>query len=414
MKALIISYAFTPNREVGGRRWTKFSTYLLKKNIDFKVITFAQKTNGNNQGKLEKLEQNIIRLKSKYPKVLGTNPKSIYAKLSYRINLFLYKLKAKGNYYDKTATDKKTFLTAVKNELDSNTYTHLIVSVAPFKLAFYLTEIKDAYPNVEFIVDFRDPWVTNRTSYGIESMNHSRFQYEVQAEEIVIDKFDKIITVANQISKDLMKSEKQKSKFYVLPNGFDTDEIENQILSRPNTQKLQLIFAGTFYNNSIIVTQNLESLLKTLKKDFPEMYNALSFEFYGSKSNYIDELSKKYDIIQNNKPLPIAEIHEKINLSTAGLLFLSDDITYSLSTKFCEYVAFKKPIVVFSKWGDTARYIEDNRIGYWVDANNMLPGIKKLYNEWKNESLSFNPSFNINQFDINHLTEKLLEIMRES
>ena len=52
-----------------------------------------------------------------------------------------------------------------------------LVSVAPFHLATYVSEIILKYPKVNFIVDFRDPWVGNKTSYGYYSLNEKRKIY---------------------------------------------------------------------------------------------------------------------------------------------------------------------------------------------------------------------------------------------
>ena len=66
------------------------------------------------------------------------------------------------------------------------------------------------------------------------------------------------------------------------------------------------------------------------------MFDKIEVSFYGP-NNY-----KNFDFhncvnTQNN--LNLSEIHKNLFPADIGLLFLSDDINYSFSTKFCEYIA---------------------------------------------------------------------------
>ena len=214
---------------------------------------------------------------------------------------------------------------------------------------------------------------------------------------------------------DFTRLTTNKSKFYSLPNGYDNDDF-NIINVNEKTQsnnKIELIFAGTFYNNTENLQHNLVNALKILKVKHPLVYQTFDIKFFGSNSQFVKELSKQFDIISTFPPIPIKEIHTKIKNSDGGLLFLSDDITYSFSTKFCEYIALDKPIIVFSEWGATAQYIKENKIGYWIDINNIENHLISLFNKWEvNKTLYFNPDFDKTLFDIKYLTDDLLKIIK--
>jgi len=92
------------------------------------------------------------------------------------------------------------------------------------------------------------------------------------------------------------------------------------------------------------------------------------------------------------------------------MLFLNDDLTFSMSTKFFEYIALKKKIIVFSHWGELAEYVTQNKIGYSVTPENFKISFLKILNELRKEGTVFNPSFDTKQFSLNILTDKLTRL----
>ena len=133
-KLLIISYTFPPSNKVGGRRWSKFSKYLIKNKINIKVLTSS-----NNKGEL--INQDIENLKDcidfNYPKYLGINPSNIFEKFLYKLSLIYSMLVTNKNYYDRAVHGKKNLLNKVEYYINLG-FNNVLVYVAPFHLATYI------------------------------------------------------------------------------------------------------------------------------------------------------------------------------------------------------------------------------------------------------------------------------------
>ena len=89
-------------------------------------------------------------------------------------------------------------------------------------------------------------------------------------------------------------------------------------------------------------------LLEQLKELDSDIYNTLIVNIYGSFN-----MRDASNCIRFNGHVDSSEINNVIMNSNACLLFLSDDINFSFNTKFCEYIARKKPILIFSNNGPT-------------------------------------------------------------
>src|SRR5438046_3814037 len=103
----------------------------------------------------------------------------------------------------------------------------------------------------------------------------------------------------------------------------------------------------------------------------------------------------------------LTETYELIAQADYCSLFVPDDINYSFSTKFYEYVALGKQIITFSRIkGNNADFIEKNRLGIAIDFETMDSGIVKLYESIPGQLVD-NAHFDISDFNIARLTEKL-------
>ncbi len=411
-KVLIISHTFPPNNGIGGRRWAKFAKELSRRDYDLKVITF----NNFNTGSLSNWEKDImpykdkiIPLKSRYPKWLEKNSKTIVDKIMYRMSLLYVKTFTKGNYYDRASFSRRQLI----NELIKNIrlgYNNIIVTCAPFKLALWISELIPTYPNVNFIVDFRDPWINNHTAYGLTSMSNKRQQFEQNAENKVLQRFQKVIVVANDMKSHLDANyPDMRHKIYVINNGFDEDDFKNLDNSPTNYFKengrIKIVFTGTFYIKSLYLLRNLVDILEQNQ----DLSNKFEFHFFGNIPNEVTNyMNRLPDVFKYYPPIRLSEVYAVIKQSDYCSLFLTDDINYSFSTKFLEYLSQKKKILVFSNGGSTGGFVERNKIGYSITANNMSEKLLYILNEDPN--LQYTPHF-INEFNITELVMKIEDLL---
>lgn len=408
-KLLIISYTFPPSNKVGGRRWAKFAKYLLRKNVDFKVLTSKNTDENGWVEDLEILKDRIDPISFNYPFYLGIVPNNLYEKIRYHLSLLFSKLKTDLNFYDKAVHGRKNLLSRTEYYIEKG-YNNVIVTVAPFHLATHLCELIPKYPEVNFIVDFRDPWINNQTSYGYHSLSDSRKINEQISEKNVINSYNHVITVSESITNMLRKRyPESKTVFSTIPNGFDIDDIKYLKNDRREDDTIiNLIFSGTLYDTAIENFEVFINLLVGLRREDEELYSSIRINFYGKFQ--LDDF-KNPDIIKFNGVLSQNEINNEIFNSDACLLFLPDDMNYTFSTKFCEYVGRKKPIIVFSNEGLTSNFITNNKIGESFSRNStVLDLIEKLKNIKYNKQ-NYYRKYNCDQFDIGKLSEKIYKLI---
>lgn len=411
---LIINYDFPPTGGIGGRRWAKFAKFFFNNKVDFSVITFENNADLSPwQSDIVPFKDRIVQVNSQYPKIVNTVPKTLIEKIRYKATIQILKWRTKGNYYDKSALDESVVIDQIEKTIREKNVTDIVVSVAPFKLSYFISKIIPKYPDIKFIVDFRDPWTTNETSYGFKYLSKKQKAEEKELELNVIKNFHKVVSVAPEMT-NYFKSLDPNSpeKFYTIINGFDAEDFIEAEQDFAEDKYLNLVFTGTFYNNTEYLMREFETALSQIREESPEIFRKVKFNFYGAKSKVISELAKTYDCIIDHAIIPKAEIKNVIASANAGLLFLSEDITYSFSTKFCEYLALKKPIVVFSKEGITSGYIEENGIGYAVLPGQIKEKIISIYNDWDNgEALPFSTSFDLNQFNTSTLATQYINLI---
>ena len=407
---LVLCYAYPPYPGIGGRRWVKFAKELKKNGVEVSVISSAPPASEHSVWKNETGLSNHVILPLNYPKSLILFPKSFLGRIRYKLDLVWVKMFSKGNYYDRTIFWKQQLIDAYSKLSKNKDITHVIISGAPFSWLSYADELKKLNPDTHFIADIRDPWTTNKSAYGFSTLSPKRMAIERKAELKMLQDFSKVITVNESIS-DYFKSlsPNNSKKIVTIPNGFDLDEMSQTFPSELNwnTEKINLVFTGSFYTNAIYLFKALVSALKVLKQQL----KTLPFHFYFLGPNISSlKLSLDKDLINDftfGYYSDLANVNAVIARANYGLLFLTDDINNSLSTKFCEYIKFKKKIIVFSKPGFTGNYVEQNKIGHHFAEEDIEKGLQMLMNTRE----SFPKEFNIDKFSVKALTSELMDVL---
>lgn len=407
-KLLVISFTFPPIEGIGGRRWAKFSKYLLRENIDVQILTAklpstipSEWTDDINR---LQIENRIHFFDTHYPEVLVKPPQSILDKLLYRLALYRVKSKIKGSFYDKSALCKGPFLAAVTSFIEKG-FKNIILSVGPFYFASFLPELKKKFPNINIILDVRDPWTNNKTSFGYSTLHKERFEVEKIAEKKVALGYDFIVSVADDIGQYFINEYKiSPDKVLTVKNGFDTEDIPPAI--HLGNSKKHIVFTGNLYEKANPSFQMFYHQLRDLKSQRPDLFRDFEFHFYGeihpSMQHYFTE---DLNLFFHQK-ISLKSVYEKISNASACLLFLTDDLNYSFSTKFYEYLSLKKPILVFSKPGKTGLFVEENGIGRQMDGNNLSEVIESL-----DDNKFYRQSIDISAYDVENLTKQYLTLI---
>lgn len=413
---LIVCHGFPPNPGIGGRRWAKFAKYLKKNDHNVFVIASENIKDSVSDWNDDIKEIKVEYLPYRFPKVISLNNSGILNKFKYRFWLFILKLLNKGNFYDRSFFWKEQITSRVAYYIKKEKINTVIVTAGPFFLSYYVTLLKSKFPDVKFIVDFRDLWTGDSEITSFSTLSPERVKREKFFERRTIMQSDVILTVGEKMS-NYFNSLAVNKQVYTLPNGFDEDDFNKITIveDSDSSDLIKLVFAGTLYINlEYILIPFFESLVK-LKKENQKLYERLRIDFYGTFPNSYKELVNRYNlngIIKNNNKLPLNEIYSKIKNSTACMLFLNDVYNFALSTKFCEYISQNKKIIVVANGGQTSDFITSNDLGFWISPANAYNDLSACLNKLLSGSQDLlNSKFDVSAYSIKNLTSKLIEII---
>lgn len=411
---LIISYTFPPAAGIGGRRWAKFAKYFKSYGADLKIISVkGESLNSEWNSDIESIKGDIQLINSNYPRILSTNPNSIFSKLKYRAALLYVKFFARGNYYDRFSLEKNRLCNVVETSIKKNNVSHVIVTVAPFHGAYFISQIIHKHPHVFFIADFRDPWLNNKTAYGFESLSSRRQEYEKKAELSVVEKFDYVVSVSEHMSNSFRKKYAQinSGKFITFENGFDPRDFNSQTENISTDQEnINIVFTGTLYNNIQYASKILNNKMLELCHN-NSTHDNIKWLFYGNvKEAVVNSLNLPGEKILFGK----VSKDNALGAILSGdicLLLLSDDIDFSFSTKFCEYIRFKKPILVVANSNSpTGTFITQNKIGLHLHEKVTKEEILSFFKKVK--TTDYYESFDSSRFNIQDISKRYLQFLK--
>lgn len=410
---LLISYIFPPAAGIGGRRWAKFAKYLSRQGYVVQVIT-AENYSDSVSEWLKDIDEPNIKvhlLPMKYPSVLNRIPNTLFEKLKYRFWMYFFKIFSKGTIFDRSVFWKYQLMKKTESLINEFKIKNVIVTIPPFKLAHHCISIKNKYPNINLIVDYRDPWTDNKSFHGFKGLSKTRLSYEISIENEVLRAADKVISVSQEMSQKLISRDiTSSSKFFTISNGFDEEDIifSNRI-KKSNEGYFTFIYTGSLYSNLDYVIEPLLDFLVNLKQNNKKLFNKLRFEFYGNQdiqlANKIKEAN--LNIIKVFSQVSLITVYQKINEANFCLLFSAPDHSFAFNTKFFEYLACRKPILLFSNLGKTSEFISQNNLGYTIDNSDFKNSIEEILIKITNNSFNYNSEFDIRPFSVKTMTKDL-------
>jgi len=414
---LIVCFSFPPFPGIGGRRWAKFAKHLAKNNFNVHVLAAENTSGTRSEWSNDVQDENIkiITLPLGNSKVFSFYPANLKEKLIYKALTVKASLFIKGNKQDKIYFIKNALLKAADRIIKENNIGTVIVTIPPYKLSYYLLPLKKKYPQLKFMVDYRDPWTDNRSYHGFATISKEDLSAETEFEKEVLQTADVIFDVNEQSLQTLRNKTQTKASFKHLPNGYDTDDYSSLKLSKPTSDEIRFVYTGSFYPNLIYLLEPLIASLNKLKKTNKELYKKLHFDFYGNMDHKALELLKRSnsEAIQFHGNLPQQEVLNKINEANYCLLFSAPDHAHALNTKFYEYLYFRKPILYFGGKGDAAGFILNNKIGLLFEPHQIETLLYDFLNSPGLKDLDINSSVDISVFEVENITKTLIRAINE-
>lgn len=407
---LIISYVFPPYPGIGGRRWAKFAKYLHRKGHNVYVIAaqnpYKEVSTFINDIK-ELPKENLIYLPPKFPSVLFKHPENFLEKFQYSFWVRVLPFFVRGNYYDRTAFWKKELSEHVEKLVISKKIDTIIVTGPPFNLVYETVRLKEIYPDIQFIVDYRDEWTFNDI-HGFGLLNEKRRKVEFAKEKFVCENADIIMSCDEGIL-EYLKSKYNLRKSLHLSHGFDKDDFSN-VSENTDNSKIIISYIGTLYDESEHVFQYLVKFLDELSEKDLELYKKINFQFYiFQKFPYTDIIKKHFDKFNFTYNLPALELNTQLRSSNLILIIVSKRAKDYFTTKFPEIFYLKKPIILLSEKGKVSEYITQNNIGIHLPKENFYEVLVDALNNPQKFSYT---SFNLEQWNYEYLTNQLINSLK--
>jgi hypothetical protein len=230
----------------------------------------------------------------------------------------------------------------------------IILSVGPFAYAQLLINLKEQFPNIKLIIDYRDYWED-----GLKGLSDCQSQYELKLQKKVLESVDLILSPNREMTQYFSKTYQKPS--YLLPHCYDTDDMHAELrtFSAKNQKKIQLIYGGAFYAD---IEQNIDLIKQFI--DALSLHIEVQAEFYVSIKGFEKELAhtfiKRFNFIDSERYFC------KVQNADCAILILPPNRVNAMSSKFFELIAIRKPILYFGGSGAVSEFLLQHQLGYHI------------------------------------------------
>ena len=413
---LIISYYWPPSGGPGVQRWLKFVKYLpefniepilfIPKNANYPLLDKSLSDDVNKD--LKVIQFPIKEISGFLPKFKflnsvrsGNISKPHNQSLLQKIIFFI-----RGNLFipDMKIFWKSSSVNFLSDYLPKNNIDTIITTGPPHSVHLIGLELKRKL-NINWISDFRDPWVKLNYLNRFHLLPFSRKSHISLRNKVLIN--SNAVIVTSERLKDLFSN--ITSNIYKITNGFDYIIKENNL-----DNKFSISHIGSLYHerNPKFLWDSLEELFEgSFKKD-------LQINFIGNTSEKIKkELSRRkfhnhvrfYDYVDYNRAL-------ELMCSSQALLMIEvndEESSYAIPGKLFDYLNSKRPIISIGPNISEVSEILNNRYGLNKKKSKeyLKLYINQLYKSYKNGTNIISDKSKIEMFKRINLTKKLSEVI---
>ena len=364
---MIICWDFPPHAAIGGRRWAKMAKSLLKRGYNISVITSeltesSKKLAWISQKELDKISVHYLH-HHKLTNWLNdySSPFKFFKIHLARLLLFSF---FKGTIFDRAIGVEKCFLELARQLITENAITTVFVTGAPFNLVYYAARLKVIFPELKIVADYRDPWI-NAQNYGMKNLSVSKMRDEHAKQDYVFEQVDYITAPNSFLLQEIKESytgvKGIQAKFVELPHAFDPDDVVQTIVPAKKDAKIKIIYGGTLY---LGIDRYLELFNKAISqvrqnlKDRP-----LEVFFYTNESDKCLLFEENKDCVKFSKAVG-DKIFDEVAGSDFILILLSEHNKNYVTSKYYEFLPYKKPYLYVGPEGFVSEKIEKEGFGY--------------------------------------------------
>jgi len=432
-KVLILTYYWPPSGGAGVQRWLKFVKYM--RTFGWEPIVYTV-----NNGEMPVIDESLVKEIPENIQVLKTNiwePYLIYKKFIGRkkndkINAsFLSENKKpgltekisvwiRGNFFipDARMFWIKPSVKYLDDFIKKENIHYIISSGPPHSMHLIALGLKQKFPNIKWVADFRDPW-TNIDFYEKLMLSKRADNQHHRMEMEVLKNADRVVSIGQYMTDEFTEMYKKSKnnptdKFKTISNGYDdTDLVKKQI---EKDIKFSLAHIGTLVKdrNPLVLWRVLKRLIETN----PQFKAQLEIKLVGKVDIAVKEqiIEMGLDSFVNKVDyLPHNQVIEEQQKSRVLLLLVNNTKNAKgiLTGKFFEYMASGSPILAIGPIeGELAEIMKNTGTGLITDFEDELGLEKNILSLFEGQQLNRNKE-KIELYSRKNLTKQLCTLLDE-
>lgn len=424
---LIVSYYWPPAGGPGVQRWLKFCKYLPSFGITPHVYVPENPSYPLRDESLQRevssaikvIKKSIIEPASFSKLVAKDDTKTLSAgilpddqKQSKIQQVMLY---IRGNYF---IPDARKFwvnpsVKFLSIYIQEHNITKLITTGPPHSMHLIGLGLKQKFPSLYWMADFRDPW----TSIGYHKklkLSESSHQKHLDLEKSVLTSADQILVTSFQTKKEFEGITRQPIE--VITNGYDYRNIDETELD----ESFSIAHIG-----SLLSDRNPEVLWEVLANCVEENKHFRHFfelHLIGKVSEKVLETLESFGLKDYVKVLGYVSHDEALKYQEQSQVLLlieidSPDTAGIIPGKLFEYMSAQRPIfAVGPKNWDVAKLINETESGrcfLYDEKEQMKEAILHYFESFLKGKLSISAK-GIDKYHRKNLTQKLVHLIKNS
>jgi glycosyltransferase involved in cell wall biosynthesis len=371
MNLLLLNFDFPPNPGIGGRRWAKLSKALAQQGHTIHVVKarYLRKQQPSTwHSDVESPSINVHEVDCAYPASLLDSTPSLVGKIRYRIDQFILKQSERGTIYDKSIGWDKELMPLCSRLISEAKIDVIIATGAPWNLLVYAARLKQNFPFCKLLVDYRDPWLT-AVNYGMQGLSASRMKAETDKQSFVFRYADCVTTPYTYLTHELenwcIQHCEKRPRFDTVEHFFDPDDFRAIHSDTSTKEEIRVVYAGDVYIKSETQWNWLKQIIDQHSASLSLLGKKLRFDFYITAA--MPECMLGIPNVHVHEPIGKG-IYSVLAKADVLLVVLPDNKKNERTTKFFEYLPYRKPIFVVADIGEVTDFVEHHHLGVHIHA----------------------------------------------
>lgn len=427
-KVLIITYYWIPSGGAGVQRWVKFCKYLRETGWEPVIYTPSNPEYPSEDYSFEKdIPQGVQIVKTPI-----WEPYNIYrlfaGKRGQKIQAGFISEGKKQSWKDKLSIrlrgnllipDPRRFWVRpsvgyLRRFLSDHPVDAVVTTGPPHSMHLIALKLKQYFPNLTWIADFRDPW-TNIDFYEDLGLTCWADRIHHRLEKQVVQQADAVVVVSSGMKAEFELL--QPRSLHLIPNGYDEEDVAHT--NAEPDRRFSISHIGT-----LNAARNPEVLWKALAQLCSEnaaFSHDLQIQLIGKVDYSVIESLHAHGLgkqIHKTDYLPHNEAIAKQQSSQVLLLLINQTANAKgiLTGKFFEYLASGRPVLGIGPVdGDAAEILNQTGAGTMVGYDDVAAAVavvRDLYSLYKNDKLKLNAD-SAERFSRRNLTHELSNLLNQ-